>query len=64
MQSSCNSNSSPIENTLIYTQLFSFESYEYRAKTAKKIEEASQLIENVFEYFTETDDFELFRKRK
>ncbi|MEM2937386.1 MAG: hypothetical protein QXJ63_02420 [Candidatus Bathyarchaeia archaeon] len=53
-----------IENTLIYTQLIDFKTDEYICKTAKTIEEATQLIEAGFEYVTDIDNIKLFRKRK
>jgi hypothetical protein len=37
---------------------------EYIVKTATNIQEATQLIENGFEYITEMDGTKLFRKRK
>jgi integrase len=37
---------------------------EYTCKTAKTIQEATQLIENGFQYVTEIDETKLFRKRK
>jgi hypothetical protein len=36
----------------------------YTCKTAKDLNEASQLIESGFEYVTEMDNIKLFRKRK
>lgn len=36
----------------------------YTCKTATNIKEATQLIENGFEYITEIDEIKLFRKRK
>ena len=54
-----------IETTLVYTQLLHFEREDnYTCKVAKKIEEASQLIESGFEYVTEMDRLKIFRKRK
>lgn len=54
-----------IENTLIYTQLLNLdEEEEYICKTATTVKEATQLIENGFEYITEIDGIKLFRKRK
>jgi hypothetical protein len=37
---------------------------EYHCKTTKDVKEATQLIENGFEYITEIDGTKLFRKRK
>jgi len=54
-----------IDTTLIYTQLLNLnEPDNYTAKIAKTIEEATNLIENGFEYVTEMDGMKLFRKRK
>ena len=54
-----------IETTLIYTQLLHFdEENQYTCKTANNIKQATQLIENGFEYITEIDGLRLFRKRK
>ena len=54
-----------IETTMIYTQLLHFnEEEEYTCKTAKDINEVSQLVENGFEYITEMDGLKVFRKRK
>ncbi|MGC8896566.1 MAG: tyrosine-type recombinase/integrase [Candidatus Bathyarchaeia archaeon] len=53
-----------IKNTLIYTQLVSFESDEYHFATATTIEEAGKLIQAGFEYVCHHNDVMLFRKRK
>ena len=53
-----------IKNTLIYTQLITFQDDDYICKTAKTLTEATQLIEAGFEYITEMDNIKLFRKRK
>jgi integrase len=54
-----------LETTMIYTQLTAFdEEEEYTCKAATTIKEATQLIENGFEYVTEMDGIRLFRKRK
>lgn len=54
-----------IDTTLIYTQLLNREEADkYTCKTATTLEQATQLIENGFEYVTELDDVKLFRKRK
>jgi hypothetical protein len=42
----------------------SFESDDYHVKTAKTLEEACELAEAGFEYFTTIDDVQVFRKRK
>jgi hypothetical protein len=49
----------------LYTQLIDFpEDNEFVCKVAKTVQEASQLIENGFEYVSAVDDTKLFRKRK
>ena len=53
-----------IENTLLYTQLITFETDEFHVKTAKTLEEACKLGEVGFEYFTTIEDTQIFRKRK
>jgi len=55
-----------IETTLIYTQLLQFEQdNNYTCKVAQNAEQATQLIENVFEYIATTPEgLMLFRKRK
>ena len=54
-----------IETTLIYTQLLQFDKDDnYTCKVANNIEQATELIENGFEYVTEMDGHKLFRKRK
>ncbi len=54
-----------IETTLIYTQLLQFEKGDnYTCKVAQNVEQATELIENGFEYVTEMDGLKLFRKRK
>ena len=53
-----------IENTLIYTQLISYESDEYHSAVAKSVDEARKLVEDGFEYVCQKDDLVLFRKRK
>jgi len=53
-----------IETTLIYTQLLDSNDDEYTCKTATNITEATQLIENGFEYITEMEGLKLSRKRK
>jgi integrase len=55
---------SQIKTTLIYTQLLNLNDDEWTCKTANTIKEATQLIENGFEYITEMDGTKLFRKRK
>jgi len=54
-----------IETTLIYTQLLQFDKDDnYTCKVAQTVEQATDLIENGFEYVTEMDGLKLFRKRK
>jgi integrase len=54
-----------LRTTLRYTHLFeNLGNDEYTCKVAKTIEEATNLIENGFEYITEMDGIKLFRKRK
>ncbi|MDH5755010.1 MAG: site-specific integrase, partial [Candidatus Bathyarchaeota archaeon] len=53
-----------IKNTLIYTQLVSFEDDEYICKVAKNVEEAKQLIEAGFDYVCALENVKLLRKRK
>jgi len=54
-----------IETTLIYTQLLQFQKDDnYTCKIAQNVEQATELIENGFEYVTEMDGLKLFRKRK
>jgi integrase len=54
-----------LRTTLRYTQLLeTLENDEYHCRTATNITEATQLVENGFEYITEMDGTKLFRKRK
>jgi integrase len=54
-----------IETTLVYTQLLQFDKDDnYTCKVAQNVEQATELIENGFEYVTEMDGLKLFRKRK
>jgi len=53
-----------IENTMLYTQLITFESDEYASAVAKNLEEARKLVEAGFEYVTDIEGVNLFRKRK
>ena len=56
-----------IQNTLRYIHLANAVATiqdEYVCKAAKTVKEASELIENGFEYICELDDARLFRKRK
>jgi len=53
-----------IETTLIYIQLINLNDDEWTCKTAKDLNEVSQLVEAGFEYVTEMDGIKVFRKRK
>jgi integrase len=53
-----------IKNTLIYTQLVTFQNDDYTCKVATNLKEAAELIEAGYEYVTEMDQQKLFRKRK
>jgi len=53
-----------IQNTLLYTQLISFENDEYHSATASTVQEARELIEAGFEYVCEFDGVKIFRRRK
>jgi hypothetical protein len=54
-----------LRTTLRYTQLLeTLGNDEYHCKTATTIQEATNLVENGFEYVTEIDGARLFRKRK
>jgi len=54
-----------LRTTLRYTQLLeNLGNDEFHCKTAKTINEATQLIENGFQYITEIDNTKLFKKRK
>lgn len=53
-----------IKNTLIYTQLVTFQNDDYTCKAVVNIKEAPELIEAGYEYVCEMDSQKLFRKRK
>lgn len=53
-----------IKTTMVYTQLLSINDDEWTCKTAQTVQQATELIENGFEYVTEMDGLKLFRKRK
>jgi integrase len=53
-----------IKNTLIYTQLVTFQNDDYTCKVAGNIKETAELIEAGYEYVCEMDHQKLFRKRK
>lgn len=49
----------------VYTRLVDFEiDNHFTCRTARTLEEASQLVEASFEYVTDIDGVKLFRKRK
>lgn len=53
-----------INNTLIYTQLISFENDEFHVRVEKHLEADKELIEADFEYVTERDEAKIYRKHK
>jgi integrase/transposase-like protein len=53
-----------IQNTLLYTQLISFESDEYFSATAKTVQDAQKLVEAGFDYVCEFNEVKIFKKRK
>ena len=53
-----------IKNTLIYTQLVTFEDEDYLCRVADNVQAATQLIEAGYEFICEMDKARLFRKRK
>jgi len=53
-----------IQNTLLYTQLISFENDEFRSATATTVQNAQKLIEAGFEYVCEFNEVKIFRRRK
>jgi hypothetical protein len=53
-----------IKNTLVYTHLVSFEGDEFICKIARSVDEATALVESGFDYVSEIDGVQLFRKRK
>jgi len=54
-----------IETTMIYIQLIHFEEEDqYTCRTATNVKDATQLIENGFEYIQDIDGIKLYRKRK
>jgi integrase len=53
-----------IENTMVYTQVISFESDEFHVRTAESVRETCELVEAGFEYVTDMDGLKVFRKRK
>jgi integrase len=55
---------SSLATTMIYAHLLDVQDDNWTCRTAKDINEASQLIEAGFEYVTEMDGIKLFKKRK
>ena len=53
-----------IKNTLIYTQLVTFEDDDCVCKAAANMKEATELIETGYEYVCDMESVKLFRKRK
>ena len=54
-----------LRTTLRYTQLLeTLENDEYTCKTATNVKEATQLLENGFEYVQDIDGIKIYRKRK
>jgi hypothetical protein len=54
-----------INNTLIYTQIVTFESKDqFHSAVAKTIEEAKELVEAGFECVCDIDNHKFFRERK
>jgi len=53
-----------IKNTLVYTHLVNFESDEFVCKVARTVDEARTLIESGFDYVSELNSIQLYRKRK
>ncbi|NWG11178.1 site-specific integrase [Candidatus Bathyarchaeota archaeon] len=55
---------SDLRTTLRYTQLVNLGNEDYVCKAAKNVSEATQLIEQGFEFVCEVENAKLFRKRK
>ena len=53
-----------IKNTLIYTQLVTFENDDYVCKVAANVKEATELSETGNEYVCDTENVKMSRKRK
>jgi len=51
-------------STLRYIHNVNFDSEEFIVKVAKTVQEATQLLEQAYEYVTEMDGMKIFRKRK
>ena len=50
------------KNTLVYTQLITFEDDDYLCKAAPNVKEAAELIEAGYEYVCDMETVKLFRK--
>ena len=53
-----------INSIVVYTHLVKFESDAFHVRTAKTVKEACELAKACFEFFSEIDDVQIFRKRK
>ncbi|MCW3985809.1 MAG: tyrosine-type recombinase/integrase [Candidatus Bathyarchaeota archaeon] len=53
-----------INNTILYTQLVSFETDDYTTRVSTGVKEDRELIEAGFEYVTERDGVKIYRKPK
>ena len=53
-----------IQNSLVYTHLVDFHDDNYICRVAQTVDEAKVLVENGFDYVSEIDGVQLFRKRK
>ncbi len=53
-----------LQTTQRYMHLLNYAEEEYTVSGATPADQATELIENGFEYITELDGFKLFRKRK
>jgi integrase len=53
-----------IKNTLVYINLVDFQDQEFTVKATTSVKEATELLEQGFEYVTEIDGLKLFRKPK
>jgi integrase len=53
-----------IRNTLVYTHLVDFHGDEFVCKIARTVQEGKELVESGFDYVSEFDGIQLYRKRK
>jgi hypothetical protein len=53
-----------IETTMIYTQLLNVNEDKWTCKTATTVKQATELLENGFEYIQDIDGIKIYRKRK